>query len=76
MTEAVQQAMDHAGSRELINLLSRDPGKRMARSLARRWQKYAIPGGVHLPGEQLVAVGAKSPKGWRAEAYLTRTAKA
>ena len=56
---AVQEAMDHTGTRELMELLSRDSEKRMSRSLARRWQKYAGQGGVNLPGEQLVATGAK-----------------
>lgn len=60
VNEAVQEAMDHGGTRELMQLLSGDSGKRMWRSLAQRWQKYAVPGGVHLPGEQLVAAGAKS----------------
>ena len=57
---AVRQAMDHAGTRELMELLSRDSERRMSRSLAQRWQKYAVQGGVNLPGEQLVAAGAKS----------------
>jgi len=60
VTAAVQQAMDHTGTRELMELLSRDSERRMSRSLARRWQKYAIQGGVNLPGELLVAAGAKS----------------
>jgi SAM-dependent methyltransferase len=59
MHEAVQQAMDHAGTRELIKLLSGDSEGRMWRSLGQRWKKYAVPGGVHLPGEQLVAAGTK-----------------
>jgi SAM-dependent methyltransferase len=57
---AVQQAMDHAGTRELMKLLSHDSERRMTRSLAQRWRKYAVQGGVNLPGEQLVAAGAKS----------------
>jgi SAM-dependent methyltransferase len=60
VTAAVQAAMDHAGTRELVKLLSRDSEKRMSRSLVRRWQKYAAQGGVDLPGEQLVAAGTKS----------------
>jgi hypothetical protein len=60
VNEAVQEAMDHGGTRELMQLLSGDSGKCMWHSLAQRWQKYAVPGGVHLPGEQLVAAGAKS----------------
>jgi SAM-dependent methyltransferase len=60
VTAAVQQAMDHTGTRELMDLLSRDSKRRMSRSLAQRWQKYAFQGGVNLPGEQLVAAGAKS----------------
>jgi SAM-dependent methyltransferase len=58
--EAVQQAMDHAGTRELMQLFSHDSERRMSRSLAQRWQKYADRGGVKIPGEQLVAAGAKS----------------
>lgn len=57
---AVQEAMDHKGTRELMDLLSHDSEKRMSRSLARRWQKYAGEGGMSLPGEQLVAAGANS----------------
>jgi len=57
---AVQEAMDHKGTRELMELLSGDSERRMSRSLARRWQKYASHRGVNLPGEQLVAAGAKS----------------
>jgi SAM-dependent methyltransferase len=60
MYEPVEQAMDHAGTRELTALISGDSAKRMRRSLWQRWQKYAVPGGVHLPGEQLVAAGTKS----------------
>lgn len=56
---AVQQALDHPGTRELMHLMSGDSDDRMRRSLGRRWQKYAGPDGVHLPGEQLVAVGTK-----------------
>jgi SAM-dependent methyltransferase len=59
VNEAVQESMDHAGTRELLNMLSRRPETRMSRSLMRRWRKYAVPGGVHLPGEQLVVAGAK-----------------
>jgi SAM-dependent methyltransferase len=58
---AVQEALDHKGTRELMDLLSHDSERRMSRSLAHRWQKYAGEGGVNLPGEQLVAAGAKSP---------------
>jgi SAM-dependent methyltransferase len=57
---AVQEAMDHKGTRELMELLSGDSERRMSRSLARRWQKYAGQGGVNLPGEQLAAAGTKS----------------
>jgi SAM-dependent methyltransferase len=57
---AVQEAMDHKGTRELMELLSGDSERRMSRYLAQRWQKYAGHGGVNLPGEQLVAAGAKS----------------
>jgi enediyne biosynthesis protein CalE5 len=57
---AVHEAMDHKGTRELMELLSGDSERRMSRSLARRWQKYARRGGVSLPGEQLVVAGAKS----------------
>lgn len=57
--EAVQQAIDHAGTRELMKLISRDSEKRMWRSMTRRWEKYATSRGVHLPGEQLVAAGEK-----------------
>jgi SAM-dependent methyltransferase len=54
---AVQQALDHAGTRELMHLISGDSAGRMGRSLEQRWQRYATAGGVQLPGEQLVVVG-------------------
>jgi hypothetical protein len=57
---AVQEAMNHTGTRELMELLARDSEKRMSRSLTERWQKYAGHSGVNLPGEQLVAAGAKT----------------
>jgi len=60
VSAAVLEAMDHTGTRELMELLSHDSERRMSRSLAQRWQKYASRGGVNLPGEQLVAAGAKS----------------
>jgi SAM-dependent methyltransferase len=60
INEAVQEAMDHKGTRELMDLLSHDSEKRMSHSLAQRWQKYVGRDGVSLPGEQLVAAGAKS----------------
>jgi SAM-dependent methyltransferase len=56
---AVKEAMDHKGTRELMELLSLESERRMSRSLAQRWQKYAGQSGVTLPGEQLVAAGAK-----------------
>ncbi|MEP6752551.1 MAG: methyltransferase domain-containing protein [Candidatus Dormiibacterota bacterium] len=59
VTAAVEQAMDHVGTRELMELISRDSERRMSRSLAQRWQKYVVQAGVNLPGEQLVAAGAK-----------------
>jgi SAM-dependent methyltransferase len=56
---AVREAMDHKGTRELMDLLTHDSERRMSRSLAQRWQRYAGEGGAYLPGEQLVAAGAK-----------------
>ena len=58
---AVQEAIDHKATRELMELLSHDSERRMSRSLAQRWKKYAAEGGMNLPGEQLVASGVKSP---------------
>jgi hypothetical protein len=52
--------MDHTGTRELMQLLTHDSERRMSRSLSFRWQKYADHSGVKMPGEQLVAAGAKS----------------
>ena len=60
VSAAVQQTMDHTGTRELMQLLTHDSEMRMSRSLSVRWQKYADHGGVKMPGEQLVAAGAKS----------------
>lgn len=60
LQEAVQQVMDHAGTRELVKLLAGDSEERMSRSLVQRWKKFAIPERVHLPGEQLLAAGTKS----------------
>ena len=59
VNEAVQEAMDNGGTRELMRMLSDDPETQMRRSLALRSQNYAVSGGVHLPGEQLVAAGSK-----------------
>ena len=59
INEAVQQAMDHGGTRELVRLLPGHSETRMWRSLSRRWRRYAVAGGIHLPGEQLVAAGTK-----------------
>jgi SAM-dependent methyltransferase len=59
MNEVVELAMDHAGTRELTALISGDSAARIRRSLWQRWQKYTVPGGVHLPGEQLVAAGTR-----------------
>jgi SAM-dependent methyltransferase len=56
---AVQQAIDHAGTRELMSLLPPDAEKRMRRSLEHRWQKFAVSGSVLMPGEQLVVAGTK-----------------
>ena len=59
LDEAMGLVMDHPGTRELVKLLSGDSERRMRHSLTRRWQKYAAPGGVEMPGEQLVAAGTK-----------------
>lgn len=61
MNEPVELAMDHGGTRELMAQISGDSANRMRRSLWRRWQKYTVAGGVHMPGEQLVAAGTKPP---------------
>jgi SAM-dependent methyltransferase len=59
LNEPVELAMEHAGTRELIALISGDAAKRMRRSLQQRWQKFEVPGGMHIPGEQLVAAATK-----------------
>jgi SAM-dependent methyltransferase len=59
LNEPVEIAMEHGGTRELMALISGDSAKRMRRSLRKRWQKFTVPGGVHIPGEQLVAAGTK-----------------
>lgn len=59
LDEAVAQAMDHGGTRELIRLLRPGSEERMRRSLHSRWRRYTDGRQVRLPGEQLVAVGTK-----------------
>lgn len=59
LDEAVAQAMDHGGTRELIRLLRPGSEERMRRSLQNRWRRYTSGRQVRLPGEQLVAVGTK-----------------
>jgi SAM-dependent methyltransferase len=60
LTEPVELAMEHGGTRELMALISGDSAERMRRSLRHRWQKFTVPGGVRIPGEQLVAAGTNS----------------
>lgn len=60
MNMAVLQALDHPGTRELMELLSGDAAGRMGRSLGLRWRRYTAAGVVHLPGEQLLVTGTKS----------------
>ncbi|HLQ44184.1 MAG TPA: methyltransferase domain-containing protein, partial [Planctomycetaceae bacterium] len=55
--EAVTQAMEQPGARELIGLLGLQSTLRMRRALERRWVRYVDRGEVNLPGEQLVAAG-------------------
>ncbi len=55
--EAVTQAMEQPGTRELIGLLGLQSTLRMRRALERRWVRYVDRGEVNLPGEQLVAAG-------------------
>jgi SAM-dependent methyltransferase len=57
LEEAVNLEMELPATRELIGLLGGDGEMRMHRSITRRWGKYAVRSGVHLPGEQLVAAG-------------------
>ena len=59
LDEAVSQAMDHSGTRELIRLLRPGSEERMRRSLQNRWRRYTDGRQVRLPGEQPVAVGTK-----------------
>jgi hypothetical protein len=59
LNAAVEVAMDHPGTRELVLLLPSGSEKRMRRSLAQRWARYRDSDGVHVPGEQLVAAGMK-----------------
>jgi ubiquinone/menaquinone biosynthesis C-methylase UbiE len=56
--EAMGVVLDSGGARELMNLMAGDSEARMRSSLERRWRKYAVRGGVRIPGEQLVAAGA------------------
>jgi len=58
LDDAVSQAMEQPGTRELVAILGYKPQGRMQRSLRRRWARYADPRGTHLPGEQLVASAA------------------
>jgi SAM-dependent methyltransferase len=59
LDEAVAQALDHSGTRELVRLLSPGSEERMRRSLERRWRRYSDGHQVRLPGEQLVAAGTR-----------------
>ena len=56
---AVEEAMDHPGTRQLVAMLPDASAKRMASSLIRRWQRYADPVVTVIPGEQLVAAGTR-----------------
>ena len=55
LEEAVAEAIDHAGTRELLAMLPAGSEERLRRSLLRRWRKLAGPDGAAVPGEQLVA---------------------
>lgn len=55
--EAVAEAMDHAGTREILKLLPAGPEERLRRSMVRRWRQFEGPRGMELPGEQLIASG-------------------
>lgn len=59
LSEAVEQAMEHGGTRELVRLLRPGSEERVRRSLRRRWRRYDDGDAVHLPGEQLVAAGTR-----------------
>jgi len=58
LEDAVEQAMELAGTRELIALMGLDGEERMRRWLERRWSRYEDASGAHVPGEQLVGAGA------------------
>lgn len=57
LEEAVAEAMDHAGTKEVLKLLPPGSEERLRRALVRRWRSFAGPRGVELPGVQLIASG-------------------
>jgi len=57
LEEAVAEAIDHAGTRELLAMLPAGSEGRLRRSLLRRWTKLAGQDGAAVPGEQLIASG-------------------
>lgn len=56
---AVEEAMDHPGTRQLVAMLPGASAGRMASSLTRRWQRYVNPVATVIPGEQLVVAGTR-----------------
>ena len=58
---AVAEAMDHAGTHELLRLLPDGFDARLRQSLLRRWKRLAASGPMELPGEQLVIGGGTAP---------------
>jgi SAM-dependent methyltransferase len=59
LAAAVDEAMNHPGTRQLLALLPEGSERRFAQSLTRRWQRYSDASGTVLPGEQLVGGGMR-----------------
>jgi ubiquinone/menaquinone biosynthesis C-methylase UbiE len=56
---AVEEVMDHPGTRQLVAMLPDASAKRMANSLTRRWRRFSSADATVIPGEQLVAAGTR-----------------
>lgn len=59
LSTAVEEAMDHPGTRQLVEMMPAGSERRFANSLTKRWRRYCDSDGVTLPGEQLVGAGMR-----------------
>ena len=59
LSTAVEEAMDHPGTRQLVAMMPDGSERRFATSLMKRWRRYIDSAGITLPGEQLVGAGMR-----------------